>query len=85
MDREVHQLAIRRVVLEYGAMPISSWLQHMDSTAALSQAVVDMRKQGEVDGNRCKPSSWQGTLPWKKFSQTSRMSINVPYASQSVR
>ena len=52
MDREGHQLAIRRVVLEYGAMPVS-WLQHIDSTAALAQAVVDMRKEGEIDGNRC--------------------------------
>ncbi len=56
MSREANQLAIRRVVLEYGAMPVSSWLQHIDSTAALSKAVVDMRKEGEVDGNRCEPT-----------------------------
>ena len=57
MRREAHQFAIRRVVIEYGSIPIASWLQHIDSTAALSQAVEQLRAAGEVDGNRCELSA----------------------------
>ena len=48
------QFAIRRVVLEYGALPIASWLNHIDSISALTYALVELRKAAFADGNRCK-------------------------------
>ncbi len=48
------QFAIRRVVLEYGALPIASWLNHIDSVSALTYALVQLRKAAVADGNRCK-------------------------------
>lgn len=56
MGRDSHQFAIRRVVVEYGSIPIASWLPHIDSTAALAHALLRMLEASVVEGNRCEPS-----------------------------
>ena len=61
--------AIRRVVLEYGAVPIASWLHHIDSVSALSYALVDMRKGAVVDGSRCECSHPRPVELLQNFAQ----------------
>ena len=34
--------AIRREVIEYGALPVASWLGHIDSTSAVSQLLKQL-------------------------------------------
>ena len=47
--------AIRREVIEYGALPIASWLGHIDSTSAVSrllQHLADAATPSDLDRSK---------------------------------
>ena len=46
-------LAIRREVIDYGAIPLSSWLQHGDSPVAIQSLLLLLLEAGQEEGNRC--------------------------------
>ena len=46
-------LAIRREVIDYGAIPLSSWLYHGDSPAAIQTLLLQLLEAGQEDGSRC--------------------------------
>ena len=46
-------LAIRREVIDYGAIPLSSWLHHGDTPAALQSLLLQLIEVGREEGSRC--------------------------------
>lgn len=69
------QFAIRRVVLEYGALPIASWLSQIDSVSSLTYALVELREAAVADGNRCE------TLHFNPKLLIARMNADTPLVS----
>jgi hypothetical protein len=49
-------LAIRREVIDYGAIPLSSWLYHGDSPAAIQTLLLQLLEAGQEEGSRCECS-----------------------------
>lgn len=54
MSLDGHGFLIRRVVIEYGAIPTSSCLAHLDSTAAISERLAQLRRHGLKEDGHCK-------------------------------
>lgn len=50
-------LAIRREVVDYGAIPLSSWLPHGDSTAAIQNWLRHSSEIARVDGTHRKDAT----------------------------
>ena len=46
-------LAIRREVIDYGAIPLASWLYHGDSPAAIQTLLLLLLEAGQEEGDRC--------------------------------
>lgn len=55
---EVKSLSIRKAVIEYGALPIASWLPRTDSLAAIQLLLKQLTDHRMVDEDkRCKYNS----------------------------
>ena len=62
-------LAIRRAVIEYGALPIATWLHHLADSNAIVTLLEEVKKVAVHIDNRC-ASSVMASVPFRCAATT---------------